>query len=320
MNKKGLALGAKLLVSGGLIFLLFRDVELAAAWQRVTSAHPGLMVLALAILMLQVIVVAWRWKVILDVIQSSLPFPKVFRFFYISAFFNQALPASVGGDAVRVYKAHKAGLSLSAAFNSAVLDRVSALIAVVVMMAALMGPLFTRVDDPALRSGLILMMGGALGGLVVLALLDRLPDSLRHWRVVRGLVALAGDARRVFFDWRRTPWVLVVTLLGHGLIVMAVWTLALALGLDVTALDCLVLFPPVLLISSLPVSIAGWGVREAAMVTAFGFVGVAEAGALVLSIMLGLALIVVNLPGGLLWLTGDRRDAAAIETIDKTRF
>lgn len=301
--KKWVALGAKLLVSGGLIWLLFRDVDLEAALQRVAAAEPGPLAIAFVLLFLQVVVVAWRWKLILNGINAVLSYAQTFRFFYISAFFNQALPASVGGDAIRVYKAHKAGLGLGPAFNSAMLDRVSALVALVAMMLVTLPLFFDRVADPSARLGIGVMAALAFGGLVVLMVLDKLPSTFHRWRVVRGIAALAGDARRIFLATSTTPQVMAVAILGHILICLSVWNMARALNIDVSALDCILLFPPVLLISSLPVSIAGWGVREGAMVAAFGFVGVDEGAALVLSILLGLAFIAINLPGGALWLT-----------------
>lgn len=305
--KKWLALGVKVAVSAGLIWLLFRDVDLDAALRRVATAETLPLALGIAVILVQVLVVAWRWRLVLTGIGASLPFGQVFRFFYISAFFNQALPASVGGDAVRVYKAYKAGLSLGAAFNSAMLDRVAALVAVVVMMGATLPLLFQRIDDPSARLGLGVMVALALTAVALLMVLDRLPSGLYRWRMLNALAVLAGDARRTFLSLAHTPWVLAASILGHVMLSVGVWALAMSLGISVGVIDCILLFPPVILISSLPVSIAGWGVREGAMVAAFGFVGVAPDAALVLSILFGLSLIAVNLPGGVIWLTGGGR-------------
>ncbi len=65
---------------------------------------------------------------------------------------------------------------------------------------------------------------------------------------------------------------------------------------------------PALLVTTLPISIAGWGVREGAMVAAFSLVGVPVEGALVLSILFGLLILLISLPGGVVWmLSGDSR-------------
>ena len=74
-------------------------------------------------------------------------------------------------------------------------------------------------------------------------------------------------------------------MLGNILISFAAYLIAQSLSIEVSVLDCLVLIPPVILITTLPISIAGWGVREGAMVAAFAFVGVAEGDAFVMSIL-----------------------------------
>lgn len=310
--KKWLALGAKIAVSALLIWWLFRDKDLHGEMARVMAADAAPMAFAAFLSLVQVVAVSLRWKLVLTGIGALLPFGQVLRFFYISSFFNQALPASVGGDAVRVYKAHRAGLGLGVAFNSALLDRVSALIAVVLMMAVTLPFLFARIDDPTARLAIGAMIALAMGGIVVLMVLDKLPTALHHWRVVRVLATLGADARRIFFTLDHTPRIMVVAVLGHTIMALSVWNLAVALKIDLAALDCVLLFPPVILISSLPVSIAGWGVREGAMVAIFAFVGVPEGAALVLSILFGLMTIAVNLPGGALWLAEGGRSAPSV--------
>jgi len=68
---------------------------------------------------------------------------------------------------------------------------------------------------------------------------------------------------------------------------------------------------PVVLITSLPISIGGWGVRETAMIAVFGLVGVPSSAALVLSVQLGLLTMVVSTPGLLLRFMLKPKDGAA---------
>jgi uncharacterized membrane protein YbhN (UPF0104 family) len=71
-------------------------------------------------------------------------------------------------------------------------------------------------------------------------------------------------------------------------------------------LHFLVLVPPVLFLSMMPVSFAGWGVREGAMVAALSAVGVPAHQSLAMSIAYGLVNVVASLPGGVLWLVSRR--------------
>ena len=139
--------------------------------------------------------------------------------------------------------------------------------------------------------------------------LDRLPTAISHWRLVRGLALLAGDARKVFLVPGHALRVLGWGVVGHVNVALAVYILARGLDLDVGLVDCLALIPPVLLITTLPISIAGWGVRELSMVAAFGLIGVPDEGAVALSVVFGLVVAVMSLPGGLIWLLGEDRGA-----------
>ena len=89
--------------------------------------------------------------------------------------------------------------------------------------------------------------------------------------------------------------------------VLVIWLIAESIAADLSLLHCIVLVPPVILISMIPISIAGWGVREGAMVVALGFVDVPAADALVISLAFGILLIAAGLPGGVLWLLSGQR-------------
>jgi uncharacterized membrane protein YbhN (UPF0104 family) len=125
---------------------------------------------------------------------------------------------------------------------------------------------------------------------------------------MRGLVALSHASRRAF----ATPAILfpvtILSVVGHLISVVVFYMLAESLELGVTFLDCLVMVPSVLLLATVPVSGAGWGVREGAMVAAFGLLGVPAGGAAAASVLFGLGMAITALPGGLLWfMNADRR-------------
>lgn len=309
MNKKWIALSLKLLVSGGIIWWLLWSIDLGAAKERIFSATPEALFGAFVAFSLQVIIIVWRWQAVMKAMKTSLPFRETFVITYIGLFFNQALPSSVGGDAVRVYKTYKLGMLISRAINSVMLDRITTTLGLV-LLVVLAVPFFNdRVGEAEGRwliPAVSILAFGGIAGLTVLMYLDKLPTRLSHFRLVRGLAMLAADTRRVFLSPKNALVVIVISLIGHANVTFGVYMLAVSIDLGVSWLDCMVLVPPVLLMMIIPVSIAGWGVREGAMVAAFAMIGVSAEGALVLSIMFGLSAIFMTLPGGLLWLlSGD---------------
>lgn len=319
MVKKWLALALKIAVSGGLIWYLVSKNDMAQVKASLAGADPAMLVVAAVLLGVQMMIGGLRWGSVLTAIGVPLPFWETVRLFYIGIFFNQALPGGTGGDAVRVYMAYKGGIGLRGAFNGVVLERVAAVLALVLLV---LGSLFFFVGklDAQNREwfvpGIVIVSLAAAVGLVVLCSLDRLPEKLRQWRVVRGLGNLAADARAVFTNPAHAARTLFWSIAGHVNISLSVFALAVSLDLPVSAFDCIVLMPPVLLVMTVPISVGGWGVREAAMVVAFGLVGVSNEGATVLGFLLGLVGLAISIPGGLLWFSGRRQDRASLAEVE----
>jgi hypothetical protein len=92
---------------------------------------------------------------------------------------------------------------------------------------------------------------------------------------------------------------------------MAAWCGAQAISADVSLLYAIFLVPPVMLVTVLPVSIAGWGLREGAMVAAFSYIGLPQSDGLVVSLLLGGSYLALGLIGCAIWLTTTDRLAAA---------
>jgi hypothetical protein len=74
------------------------------------------------------------------------------------------------------------------------------------------------------------------------------------------------------------------------------------------------LIPPIMLITMMPISIAGWGVREATMMVAFGYAGLAQADGTVVSILFGAVSFAVGCIGGLVWIFSAEKAAGPMET------
>jgi len=305
MSKKWLALALKFLVSGFLIWFLARGIDFGNAARRLTEIDPLMLAGAAGIIVIQICVGGLRWRAVLNAIGAELSVFNAIRLFYIGVFFSQALPSSVGGDPVRMYKVYKLGLDLRNAINGVLLERVVTVVALVALVDVTHPWFLPRVDEATqalMLPAVALVTAGCAGGVAFLMFLDRLPASLTRWRLVRGLGNLGIDARKVFLAPGSLVRVLFWGLLTHINIALVVLILGLGLGLDVTLLDCLTLVPLVLLVMTIPISIGGWGVRETAMVALFGLVGVSSEGALVLSVVFGLVGIAVSLPGGIVWL------------------
>lgn len=294
-------------ISFGLIAWVLSKVDMAAAWAEAKSIDPAMAVLAVVLMVFQIGLGAVRWGLVLRSLSAAFHWLQTVSVYYVGVFFSIVLPGAVGGDAVRMWFARKNGLTLGAAFNSVALERAVTVFGLVLLVCLTQPILMMRLPDLPGAWVFPMLLAVCVLGILTLATLDKLPQSLHRWRVMRGLAVLAADTRKLFFHPGYSLATLVVALIGHINLSMAVYVLAVGLGLDVHALDCLVLVPPVILIMTLPISIAGWGLRETAMVTAFGFVGIPDSSALVLSILFGIVTMLTALPGGLVFLLAGGR-------------
>jgi len=293
----------KLGVSISLIGYLLGKVGVEGAWSRAQAIPLKLIASATALLVLQTVLWALRWSLVVRAMGKRFSVRHSIPITFVGLFFNQFLPASVGADVVRMWQSQRAGLPVSAAVNAVLLERVGALWAVC-LLAAVTSPYWAQILGSGLAAWVfpVITLAG-IGGIAVLASVARLP---RRWferrRALRGLVYLSEDARKVFFDARHVIALTAVAMLGQVMLALSVFALAEGLGAGVTLFQCFVLMPPVVVISAMPVSVAGWGVRELAMITGLGFMGVPSETALVLSVVLAALVVLISLPGGLLWL------------------
>ena len=303
MVRKWLPWVLKVGLSAGLTWWLLSKVDLGEAWTKFKSMDPEMLGLAVALMLLQLVLGALRWGVVLRALSAKLSAVRIMILYYIGAFFSIVLPGLVGGDAVRVWCTVKSGEYLAVAFNSVMLERAAAVLSLAILVAGSEPLLLERVPDlPGAWVFPALSVAG-LAGIFVLSILDRLPESLRHWRAVRALSYLAADTRKVAFHPKIAAASFFSALMGNVNLSLVVWALARGLSIPVGVVDCLVLVPPVFLLTTLPISMAGWGVREAAMVSAFGFIGVPQSSSLVLSIVFGVLNMLISIPGGIAFLS-----------------
>jgi len=302
MIKRWASTAAKILLTLAAIWYLQKKVDLAAAWDVGKGLSFWWFLLALGLQGLQMFVCGGRWRMVLAALGARMPFLMSVELFMIGIFFGQVLPGAVGGDAVRIWKTREAGLSLSHSVNSVLLERVITVFALMLLAAICQPFLHESLAGlvPIWLFPAVAFMGFC--GIIVLMLLDKLPDSLTHFRIVRGFFALAADGRRLFLSFRQGLPTLIVTILGHVNLVLGMWALGRGIGAPVTIGDCLVLVPPVILAATLPISISGWGVRENITVLLFAGIGVSHEQSAAMSLLFGLISLLVSLPGGLFWL------------------
>jgi uncharacterized membrane protein YbhN (UPF0104 family) len=300
----------KILISAALLYLSLRKVNLFDLASRIHVESLGWIALAVAVTFLQIFLGVLRWRGISSECGAPLETKEAMRFNVIGTFFNQTLPSSIGGDAVRLWLVARAGAGWRAATYSIFVDRAIGLIALAVVVVGSLPWSLRLIGDPNGRSALLavdLIALAAGGGFLVLGAL-RWP-WLRRWWVTHHVHACAVIANRVLFSRDRGPQVALLSLLVHVLAVVIAWCVVRSIAAPVMFWQVFQLIPPVMLITMLPISIAGWGVREATMGLAFGYAGLAPNEGVNVSLLYGAVSFIVGAVGGLVWILSAEKKA-----------
>jgi uncharacterized membrane protein YbhN (UPF0104 family) len=302
--RKLLIASFRLLVTAGLLWALLASVDLNQVRGILDHVSLPLLAAGAAALLATSPFSTLRWHIVLAA-ETTSPGPWILlKIVLVGLFFNQVLPSGVGGDAVRAWRCHRLGIDLAAAIRSLLLDRVSGYLVMVVMLAAGLPVLLHILPDTRQRYGAVLLLGTALSGLLALFLIDYLPRGLSQFRLVGELARLSREGRRLFGRPARFGALTGLSAANVGLTVLAFMLIAESLGVDLSFASWVVIVPPVSLIQLVPVSLAGWGLRELGFVVVLAGLGIPTEAAFATSLLVGLCFIVVGLPGGLLWLAG----------------
>lgn len=301
-RRRGVPGWLRVVVSLLLVATLVFYVDLGQVGRILASSRPDLVAWLLALVLALRLLSAYRWFVLLRSGTPELSLMTVVRISFVSVFAGTFLPGGVGSEAIRIYGAARASSDLALAFSSAVVERAFGLVALLVMVAAglSLGPPGL---PEALRAWSIAgLLGVAIGAWLMMARRPR--ASITRW--LSGWPALAPVNNRLRKLYARmdlfvgssvlTTSFLLAFLLQFGRVLAALLA-ARALHLDIAFASLLVIVPVAMLVSILPVSIGGLGLREGTMVSLLGMVGVAPAAGLALSVLLLATGFVSTLPG-----------------------
>jgi uncharacterized membrane protein YbhN (UPF0104 family) len=306
----------KILVSAALLYFSLRKINLSELVSRINVSSLGWIALAIAVTFLQIFVGVLRWREISAECGAPLETKQAMRFNMIGTFFNQTLPSSIGGDAVRLWLVARNGAGWRAATYSIFVDRAVGLIALAVIIVATLPWSYNLITDPHGRSALLLVDFAALAGGLGFLVLGVLPwPWLKRWWGTHHVHACAVIANRVIFSRDRGPKLAVLSVLVHVLAVVIAWCVVRSIAAPVKFGQVFQLVPPVMLITMLPISIAGWGVREATMGLAFGYAGLMTNEGVNVSLLFGAVSFIVGIFGGLVWILSPEKAAKGTKPI-----
>src|SRR5713226_10758264 len=147
----------KILISAALLYLALRKANFADLASRIDVASLGWIALAIAVSFLQIFVGVLRWCEVSAECGAPLATKQAMRFNVIGTFFNQTLPSSIGGDAVRLLLVSRSGAGWRAATYSILTDRAIGLIALALIIVGSLPWSYGMIADGKGRFALVVV-------------------------------------------------------------------------------------------------------------------------------------------------------------------
>lgn len=318
------------------IWLILKLQDPVALWHQILQANKFLLLLGCLCYAAAVAVSGLKWGVLLQAAGVQVPIGRLLAYQWVAEFFNNFLPAQVGGDVMRGYAVATDTRQAGVAAASVLIDRFIGLI-VFMAFAAFASTLMLFWGKPDHRpftpEGLIFMRFAAVGSLVFFIALSVATAGLlsrrlkaRLERLIRVLPAsektlpIWNKLAAAFDVYRDQPRALLLVAAGSIVIVILtsinIWLIAWAIQPDSISLFEVLAINPIIVFALLavPLSPGGLGVRQVSFAGLFLFMGAGAALGAAVGLVQQFIGYLVSLPGGFLWARG-RRPVQAVEAV-----
>jgi glycosyltransferase 2 family protein len=284
--RRGLVTGIKIAVTALGLFLVLNNLDHTALAEVLASVDGWWMAAGACLMLVSLVVRAYRWQIILRGIGSSIPFNRLVELYFVGSFFNAFLPSGIGGDVVRAAEAAQ-DVETQEAVSSVLVDRLTGLMALLAM-AVLMLPFRPSIfpDELAWLVAIVCVLGLTVGfiildGRMLRNLISKFPKIFRkpgQGFIERLIITIESCG------WSAINQALLISVV-FNLIQVGWWaTTGKAIGLTIPY-SYYMLVVPIMAAALLIPSVGGLGVREWLAPTLFAGTGIGVEAAVALTIL-----------------------------------
>jgi uncharacterized membrane protein YbhN (UPF0104 family) len=287
----------RIAVSALLLSVIAWRTDFSVVGDKFANLNVWLWLAAVGVFASTMIASAKRWQLFARELRFERTLPQYCAYYFIGMWFNLSLPTSVGGDVVRVwYLDDKSGRKL-AALASVLLERLNGLL--VLIAVACVGVLIAPNQLPSWIYACVWSVAAAaalaVASLPIAQRWQKMP--LQRRQQLRTMLDLLGVPKLM-------TWATLMSILVQLIGVVSLWFIGIALGLEIPAAYYCILGPMVSLLTLLPISVNGMGVRELGTVVFLAPLGVDEDTAKTLAFLWFAVNVSVSLLGGLVYTFG----------------
>lgn len=304
-----------MLVTLALLGLVAAQIDWSQMGGRIRHGHPVDFLLAIGLVLVALVVGACRWWLLLLRADLRLGARRLAHIYALSTFSGTFLPTSVGGDVTRTLLVARRGSVLTRVAITVVMDRVGGLVGLVGLAWIAFALHSAGVPGGAQVFLAWVTVAAGFGALAVVAAVFW-GSSLARAVVPKRLTSVVRQSRSLLYDYIRDPWLLIAvlasSLLFQALISLQLVMLARAIDVHLSFANAAVALALVTVVTLLPISIGGFGVREGTYVVLLGAASIAATDATLISVLSVATLFLASLPGAFMLARGGL--APALET------
>lgn len=281
----------KYVVSFGLFALIVSQIDFDILRHETKASQFKYVALSVGTIICQILFLSLRWQNLLNARKHHVDFSASLFMNLASFFANVLFITSVGGIVAKSGLAIRHGVSVFYALIATLLDRLLTLAALLIFSFMAL-PVLAHILDKTIiymlwMSVYFILLILVLGIILVKsgALRDFILGNRKRARAIHTL-------RHMVFNPSLILKVIGYSLAAQACFIISVYVLSLDMTYTGTTLEFLALLPVIALISSLPISFGGWGIREGAFIYGLGLIGFSMESAFLLSVQVGVVTMV----------------------------
>jgi len=308
ISRKSAFWALRIIISAVLIGYLLATVNLSEIFVKIKSCHVSFFLFSLLLGFLRNVIFAYRWRVLLTGSGIKVPFITLIKFYLGGTFFNLFLPTTLGGDVVRGYDLAIHSEKKMDAASSVLAERIIGSFALIFI--ALFALLFGQnMIENTQVINVVLIVCISYFAFVIIVFNARIMKKLivllkvnSLWNIGKWLDRMYSSLRTFFADKVILGLCFALSIVCQTLTILAVYLLALAINLKLPLIYFFMILPMIWIVTMVPLSLNGLGVREGAFVFFFTEVGVSGSSALLFSFLNLSRMIVLGLICGTIYL------------------
>jgi hypothetical protein len=292
----------KLAISSTIMLALFSLMDITILQEAMQGFIASSWIYALFFIMAQTALLSWRWMVLINIGRYRMTFLESFQVTLASLIANILLITTISGIAVRIAMAYQYGASLFKSVAATVIDRLATMAGLVFLCIIFLPALGAIVEKDLFHNiGLFVSVMAlvlfVLAPLLTYVLIKQMPMRNTSKNKIRSSIRYM---KLLISDPGILTKTLSISIAAQICFFLSVFCITTSSNISLSFLEIMTVLPAIALVSSLPFTFGGWGLREGAFIFGLGLLGVPMEAAFAVSVQIGLigllSTIIMGLP------------------------